>query len=133
MLGLAHNYAKGYTHLNDIARGEGVSEKYLSLLVIPLRRSGLITSSRGANGGYALARDPSEINIKNIVDVLEGDHSVVECVKNSAACSRVPICVSRDIWSLLDDKIAETLSSINLGQLVKMGEDKADRTLSYNI
>lgn len=133
MLGLANNYAKGYTHLNEIARGEGVSEKYLSLIVIPLRRSGLVTSSRGVHGGYALAKEPSQISIKDIVDALEGSISIVDCVKNSAACSRVPTCASRDIWALLEERIAETLSSINLELLVKMREEKVDRTISYNI
>ncbi|HKK82935.1 MAG TPA: Rrf2 family transcriptional regulator, partial [Atribacterota bacterium] len=59
MLELALNYNTGYTFLKNIAKKEDISEKYLSHLVIPLKASGLIVSSRGAHGGYGLAKDPS--------------------------------------------------------------------------
>ncbi|MDZ4165643.1 MAG: Rrf2 family transcriptional regulator [Smithellaceae bacterium] len=133
MLGLAIRHGKGYTRLNDIARSEGISEKYLSLIVIPLRGLGLVNSTRGVHGGYALARDPSQITVKEIVDALEGDNAIVDCVRNASACSRVPICVSRDIWTILEDKIAETLRGITLDQLIRMGEEKVDRALSHDI
>jgi len=133
MLGLALRHGKGLTHLNKIARSEGISEKYLSLIVIPLRGAGLVNSTRGVHGGYALARDPSQITIKEIVDTMEGDSPIVDCVRNASACSRVSICVSRDIWTILEDKIAETLRAITLDQLIRMGEEKVDRALSHDI
>ena len=126
MLALARNYGKGYMYLKDIAKGEGISEKYLSLITIPLKGAGLINASRGAEGGYALARPPAEINIKEIVDVLEGESCLVDCVKDTSACPRVPICASRDIWVFLGGKIDETLSSFTLEQLVRLNEEKAE-------
>ncbi|MHB8136995.1 MAG: RrF2 family transcriptional regulator [Smithellaceae bacterium] len=124
MLVLADNYGKGPIFLKDIAKGENISEKYLSLIIIPLRGVGLVNSVRGAHGGYNLAKDPSNITLKEIVDVLEGDCSLVECVKNPSSCSRVPICASHDIWTIIGDKISETLSSITLDTLVKMNQEK---------
>jgi Rrf2 family protein len=133
MVALAINYGKDPVFLKDIAKGENISEKYLSLIIIPLRGVGLVKSIRGAHGGYNLAKEPSQITLKEIVDVLEGDCSLVDCVKNPSSCSRVPICASRDIWAIIGEKISETLSSITLEKLVKMNQEKAGNTIMQNI
>ena len=133
MAALALNYGKTPAFLKDIAKGENISEKYLSLIIIPLRRVGLVNSIRGAHGGYSLAKDPSQITMKEIVDVLEGDCSLVDCVKNPSSCSRVPICASHDIWAIIGGKISKTLSSITLDMLVKMNQEKAGNAMMHNI
>lgn len=133
MLALAQNYGKGYMYLKDIARGEGMSDKYLSLITIPLKGVGLISASRGARGGYSLARPPAEINIKEIVDVLEGESCLVDCVRDATACPRVPLCASRDIWVSLGGKIAETLSAVTLEQLVRLNREKAQKAMVHDI
>lgn len=132
MLALARNYGNGNTFLKDIAREEEISEKYLSLIIIPLKGVGLINSVRGSSGGYALAKEPSQITLKDIVDVLEGD-CLVDCLKNPKACSKVSTCASRDIWALLGGKISETLSSITLEQLVLMNKEKMEKAISPSI
>jgi Rrf2 family protein len=124
MLALAKNYGKEPVYLKDIAREEDISEKYLSLIIMPLRGIGLVNSVRGAYGGYNLARDPSGISLKEIVDVLEGDCTLVDCIKNPSACPRVPVCVSHDIWAIIGGKISETLSSITLDKMVRMNRRK---------
>jgi Rrf2 family protein len=133
MVALALNYGKGPVFLKDIAKGENISEKYLSLIIIPLRRVGLVNSIRGAYGGYSLAKEPSQTTMKEIVDVLEGDCSLVDCVKNPSICPRVPICASHDIWAIIGGKISETLSSITLDMLVKMNQEKAGNAMMHNI
>ena len=133
MVALALNYGKDPVFLKDIAKGENISEKYLSLIIIPLRGVGLVNSIRGARGGYNLAKEPSQITLKDIVDVLEGDCSLVDCVKNPSSCSRVPICASHDIWEIIGNKISETLSSITLDMLVKMNQEKAGNIMMQDI
>ncbi len=133
MVALALNYGKGPVFLKDIAKGENISEKYLSLIIIPLRGVGLVNSIRGAHGGYSLAKDPSQITMKEIVDVLEGDCSLVNCVNDPSACPRVPICASHDIWAIIGGKISETLSSITLDMLVKINQEKAGKAMMHNI
>ena len=123
MLALAVHYGRGPMYLKDIAEAEEISEKYLSLLVIPLRQAGLIHSTRGAYGGYSLAKAPSQINLGEIVEVLEGD-SIVDCLKNPSACPRVAGCKSRDIWAYLGEKISEALRSITLEQWLSELERK---------
>jgi Rrf2 family protein len=133
MLDLAMNRSKGQIFLKDIAREEEISEKYLSLIIIPLKGAGLVNSMRGARGGYTLARDPSQITLKEIVDVLEGETCLVDCVKNSASCSRAEHCASRDLWTAVSRSISETLGSMTLEDLVKMSREKGEKPLMYQI
>jgi Rrf2 family protein len=118
MLELALHYEKGPVFLRDIARAEEISEKYLGQIIIPLKSSGLVNSSRGARGGYMLARPPAAVTVRDIVDSLEGGISVVECVQNPSVCSRVGLCATRTVWASLEEKISETLSSVTLEDLI---------------
>jgi Rrf2 family protein len=117
MTALACEYGEKSFFLKDIAASEEISEKYLSLIVIPLRTAGLIKSLRGAHGGYSLARAPGEITLCDIVEALEGETCLVHCVKQPSACNRAAICPTRDIWSVLGDKIRESLKSITIAEL----------------
>ena len=71
--------------------------------------------------------------MKEIIDVLEGDCSLVDCVRNPSTCPRVPICASHDIWEIIGGKISETLNSVTLDMLVKMNQEKAQKTMMHNI
>jgi Rrf2 family protein len=123
MLELALNFDKGTIFLKHIAEKEEISEKYLSHLVIPLRASGLISSSRGAHGGYKLAKSPSQITLKEIVQTLEGGISFVECIKNPSVCHRASKCATRSIWEKLDEKISDELSSVTLEDLMNLQKE----------
>ncbi len=132
MLALARNYGQGSVYLKEIAKLEEISEKYLSLIIIPLKGVGLVKSIRGAHGGYALAKPPAEITLKDIVDVLEGN-CLVDCVNDPGACARMQTCASRDVWEMLCGKISDVLESITLEKLVQMDSSKAGRTIGGNI
>jgi len=133
MADLADNYGKAPVFLKDIARREDISEKYLSIIVISLRSAGLIQSTRGAHGGYVLIRPPEEISVKDIYDALEGDISLVDCVRNPQDCLRASTCPTRDVWSHVSEKISETLGSISLADLVQERRQKAENNLKSNI
>ena len=133
MINLASNYNKGHAFLKDIAREEEISEKYLSQIVIPLRRAGLISASRGVHGGYTLLKSPSEITARQIVEVLEGDMALIECERDRGCCNRVANCASRGLWEGLSEKITEYLSSVTLDELLKIKQEKASNTIEYSI
>jgi len=133
MLTLAENWGKGPVFLKDIAREEEISEKYLSLIIIPLRTNGLVNSTRGAHGGYALAKPPESITIEQIVEAVEGKPSLVDCVPNGTICHRADQCVTREIWEVLGNRISETLESISLEQLVRMKREKVQKGMTYAI
>jgi Rrf2 family protein len=129
MADLADNFDKGPAFLKDVAKREEISEKYLSLIVISLKSADLIQSTRGAHGGYRLSRRPEEITVQDIFNALEGEVCLVDCVKNVKECSRVSICPTRDIWTLLGEKIRETLSSVTLADLVRVRRTKAENNI----
>jgi Rrf2 family protein len=124
MMALASEYNGKSLFLKDIAASEEISEKYLSLIVIPLRAAGLIKSLRGAHGGYALALNPGDVTVCDIVEALEGETCLVRCVKQPAACDRAAICPTRDMWGILGNKIQETLKSVTLADLAGQKKKK---------
>ena len=117
MLHLAESNRKEPIYLKDIANSEEISEKYLSQLMIPLRAKGLVTTFRGVHGGYLLGKPASEISIRDIVEPLEGDLSLVDCVGNSDICYKTDVCASRELWNELSSVIIDFLDKYTLEDL----------------
>jgi len=130
MMNLARNYGQGYSLLKNIAKSEGISEKYLSLIVIPLKSTGFLDTIRGSRGGYMLARPPSEISIKNIMDTLEEDLNLLERIKKEEYISPSEK-ISRDLWLGLGDRIKNYLDSITLKDLIETYE-KENKGVAIN-
>lgn len=133
MVNLAINYANGYAFLKDVAKSEGISEKYLSLIVIPLKAAGMLTTIRGVHGGYILSKHPTKISVKDVVEILEGDLSLVECSKDEKYCIKSKNCVTHDIWSGLSEKIADYLNSFNLEELAEVQRNNSSKIVDYVI
>ena len=125
MIALAQKAIDGPVFLKDIAAGEEISEKYLSLIVIPLRQAGLIRSIRGAHGGYVLAKAPEDISLADILSAVEEETSLVQCVTDPAHCDRSATCPTRDVWTLLSDRINETMTGVTLADLAHNKKGKA--------
>ena len=132
MLDLAEHYGEGPVLLKDIAERQEISEKYLWQLVPPLKQVGLLTSTRGAHGGYTLTKPPAQITLKEIVTAVEGPISLVECVENASFCSRVDSCVARDVWAEISAQILENLNAITLESMVEKQKSKT-HTMTYVI
>lgn len=134
ILEIAKHYNKGPVSIKEIARNQEISEKYLEHLLVFLRSAELIKSTRGAKGGYVLVRPPEEIRLSQIVRVLEGSLSPVDCVDTPTICNRSGFCPTRDVWSLIKHSIAQVLYSITLQGLIEREEKKLkDKPLVYNI
>ncbi len=119
MLVLALHGRSGPMFLKDIARAEDISEKYLGQIIIPLKASGLVHTFRGAHGGYILGRPASGITLREIIEPLEGDLGLVDCVKNGTVCDRSTDCITRSIWSEMSARVIDYLESLTLEDLVK--------------
>lgn len=133
MLDLALNYGKGPIFLKDIAKRQEISFRYLEQLIIPLKASGLIKSSRGSKGGYELARPPWEIKLSEIIYVLEGSLAPVECVNYPQKCHRSINCVTREVWIELYNSIKSNLESTTLQELINLYFKKQANILDYSI
>lgn len=117
MVALASTDNNKSLFLKDIAASEDISEKYLSLIVIPLKAAGLIRSIRGSRGGYVLAKSPVDISICDIVEAVEGNTCLVPCVHRPESCPRTASCPTRNIWAQLTKTIRDTMSHVTLAQL----------------
>jgi Rrf2 family transcriptional regulator, cysteine metabolism repressor len=126
MMDLAAHQGEGKpVFLSDIAKRQDISEKYLEQIFSTLRTAGFITTVRGRKGGFLLAKPSAEITASDIVTILEGPCTLVDCVSKPKACNKSESCATRDIWSLLGSKIDEVLSGFTLDQLVAMQEKKS--------
>ena len=119
MVDLALHYDKGPVRINDIAKRQDISVKYLEQLIIPLKKASLIKSARGPKGGHMLAKPTKDITIADIVTLLENETSLSPCLKNPDICDRTETCFTRDIWGMLTGKIYETLNAITLSDVIK--------------
>lgn len=133
MIEIAAFYKAGPIFLKEIAKKIDVSEKYLSQIIIPLKANGLVSTYSGAHSGYILGRRPSKIKLKEIIEVLEGDLSLIDCRNNPSVCKKAVTCVTRDIWTKLSNKITEVLDSYTLDDLLRMREEKSKDTVMYSI
>jgi Rrf2 family cysteine metabolism transcriptional repressor len=127
MLDLAVHHGAGYLLLKDVAARLEVSEKYLGHVIPALKQARLIKASRGAHGGYLLAREPAETCLGEVVRAVEGDIGIVECVGSPDVCHRADLCVTRRTWVALRRKIMEFLDAITLEQ---MAEEHRESTKS---
>lgn len=134
MLDLALNFGNGPVLSKEIARRQGISEKYLERILSVLKTAGLIKSSRGFRGGYYLSKDPQSITLKDIIFAVEGSISPVECLDDSKLCSRRQTCATYEIWLRLKDSIINILESTTLADLIKIYQRKnKNKVLMYNI
>ena len=128
MLALALNYNNGTIPLKTIAKDQGISEKYLEQIINPLTKSGLVKSFRGAQGGYQLARHPSEYTVGDILRITEGSLAPVACLEHEPVdCPRVDECITLSFWRGLYDTINNYVDSVTLEDLVNNG------TLNFSI
>lgn len=121
MLDLAVHSSEGQIALKSIAERQDISENYLEQLFATLKKSGLVKSIRGSQGGYILGHDPKDITIGAILRALEGSLAPVDCVmeEDPASCGRSEVCVTRFIWEKMRDKINEVVDSITLNDLIE--------------
>ncbi len=93
---LAQHYSDGPVPSCEIAKRQSIPPNYLNQLLITLRRSGLIHSERGRNGGHRLARAPHKITLDEAVRVLDGSTAPKECVDDASVCT--DHCTYCDVW-----------------------------------
>ena len=120
--------------LKDIAGRQGISAGYLEQIAPALKNANLITASRGAKGGYSLARKASSITVKEIIEAVEGPVTLADCAGSRNSCSRSGNCAAEELWYEISADINEALGRRTLGQLTdkQVNLQKAS-ALNYSI
>jgi len=103
----------------DVAAATGIALPTVSKLLKSLAKSGLVTSTRGANGGYELARSPAEISAADVIDALDGPVSITECSSNDSLCEHEGVCSVGGAWQRINVAIRRALDDITLSDLLR--------------
>ncbi len=130
MLELAEHSQGGPLQIKAIARNQDISMKYLEQLIGILKTAGLVTSARGAKGGYTLSKKPVEIKLSDIFIALEGPVNTAECLLDRNYCGKTAECITRQLWAELQNVIINFLDSLTLQDLANKAKNKA---LHYQI
>ncbi len=125
MVDLARHYGERPRSLTDISHAESLPLAYLEQLIKLLRESEppLVTSTRGAHGGYKLTRPPEQIVMGEIVRVLEGPIAPMICATEgemSQICNFLDSCRTKYLWARVRDAVAQALDSITLADLAEV-------------
>ncbi|MDD2282350.1 MAG: Rrf2 family transcriptional regulator [Eubacteriales bacterium] len=120
MMVLAEEFSAGPVPLRQIAQKEHLSEQYLEHLFRDLRTKELVTSFRGAKGGYKLSRPPSDITVGDVLWALEGSLAPMQCVAvdEEAVCRHRDGCSTRFVWQKLKVAMDEVLDTTTLADIL---------------
>ena len=110
---------RGYVPVRELARIEGLSEKYLERLFGSLRKAGLVRSTRGPLGGYMLARTPENVNMKEILEAVGETLIPVRCVDETEFCIKTFDCTISCFWSKFSTYVDDFLESFTLRDLLE--------------
>ncbi|HEX6534952.1 MAG TPA: Rrf2 family transcriptional regulator [Gemmatimonadaceae bacterium] len=120
-LHLARREAEGPVTGRDMAARERLPADYVEQILLRLRRAGIVRSTRGAHGGYALARPAAEISVRDIINASELTTFDLHCVSHPVddqRCAASHACSIRPVWMLLQQKIDDVLESVHLSDLL---------------
>ena len=121
-LHLARRASEGPITGREIAETEQLPGDYVEQILLRLRRAEIVRSTRGARGGYALARPPQEISIRDVIEASESTTFDLHCLSHPVGeerCSSSHNCSIRPVWMLLQRKIDDVLSSVMLSDLLE--------------
>ena len=122
MIYLAKRDAQSLVTSREIAARENYSVTYIEKILQSLRAAGLVTAHHGNQGGYILAKTPSQITLRQIIDSLEGSTFDVFCepqVREDIVCNHICLCGAKPVWKRTKDLLDRFFDSITLEMLVK--------------
>lgn len=126
-LELARLYGTRPLSAQRIAERHQLPIAFAKKLLQTLHRAGVVTATVGQQGGYALARPPHEISIRELLEALEGDLSPVTCLTPDTDCEIAASCLTQQIWSYIDCKLKDALDGISLQDALDLAQQKGGR------
>lgn len=124
MIAIALRERQGPVLTEDIASERGIPRKYLEAILVSLRKGSLLRSVRGPGGGYVLAREPENISLLDILQVLEGPFEFSECSGDPGRCSRSEHCAARAVWQEMSDLLSNYARGRTLADLAAEERNK---------
>jgi Rrf2 family protein len=122
LIELALKYGAGQpVQLHEIVANQEIPDKYLVQILVVLKGAGFVKSKRGAEGGYLLAKPPSEITLGDVIRAVEGPLLTLKCSNedDSTTCNRIPICEFHPIWEEVRGAISQVVDSLTFEEICK--------------
>lgn len=117
---LAVYYGDGPVSLAQLASWQGISEAYLEQLLRELKKGGVVDTVRGAQGGYLLSREPQQLPVQEVLDLLEGSTKLTDCVGTAPnACQNACTCSARPLFLKLQSRIDDVLKKTTVADLAE--------------
>ena len=118
LVDVAEHQAESFVPLRDVAERQGISEKYLEIIVTELVKGGELEAMRGKGGGYRLNRPPEEYSVRSVLERMEGPLAPVACLgPGQKPCPRQADCRTLTLWQGLDRVISDYLAEFTLADL----------------
>jgi len=113
--------------VQDIARRQELSPRYIEQIFQKLKKAGILKSKRGPQGGYSLARPMNQITVKDVVIATEGDMLLVDCSprnrrRKGKGCMFDGSCITQTVWNEASQRLEELFESITLAELCRRAE-----------
>lgn len=125
MLDLAANNTGEYIKVKEIAARQDISEKYLEQIISVLNKAGFVKSVRGAQGGYRIAKDPSNYTVGMILRLTEGSLNPVACLDDEVnECERCDTCETLEVWKRLAKAINEVVDHVTVEDLLERQQER---------
>lgn len=124
MIDLALRQQSGPVTLAGISQRQNISLSYLEQLFGKLRRHALVESTRGPGGGYALARQPGDITVADIILSVDEPIDATSCGGKENCNGEAGRCMTHDLWAALNTRMVEFLDSVTLQKLVDEQRNK---------
>lgn len=117
MLYLAQQPTDGLTLIGDVAKSQDVSPGFLAKIFQSLSRAGLIDSHRGAGGGVSLGMSAETINVRMIIEAVEGPIALNECLLEHGGCKNADTCALAGMWREAQEQMLSVLERATLAEL----------------
>ena len=119
MLVLAMHEGDDPLMTKEIAERQNLPATYLEQLMLTLRKAGLVVATRGAKGGYALAKDPAKMTLAEIVESLEGPLDIADCADVPSCCFEPNACALKDVFAQANNALYDVFQSHTLASLAE--------------
>ena len=128
ILYLARQEQNQIVYKKDICTAQEVTPAFLTKILQPLIRKGIVGSQRGVGGGFYLKKKPEEITLLDIVEAEEGEIFINQCLNSASPCDREPGCSVHDAWDIIKSELKMSLVKYDFATLVELERKKQKRS-----
>ena len=112
--------------LSEISERQKIPPSFLSKIFQSLSRAGIVSSSRGAGGGFMLVKDPAEITLLDVIEAIQGPIALNMCLSNGQVCDQRPGCAVHAVWREAQSHLLDLLRKKTFAELAQTSRTLAD-------